>query len=783
MGAFPKFTPHWLALGLALGVSISPVQARTPPVPGSPDFFAHCQSLLSRLGLVGKIATDSAPTTTLETLRNSGASPAYLEAFRVVEEGFADFPERVVWLSQPKREPRTQAWVDRLLELGESERADFRNYLRKKPIANAKLQKIAMLALYDHAVWHAYFDSFTRYPQLDEALINSLVPVLRKMPDDLLQSLYDRIPPIYANLTKMNFRPVGLTIRTDLRLAPKRAVDAFIRNTMRADEKIRAAVMAGASPLDAYAAHIEELQTRIFAKAGVSKYRADDVVSASRAVQSVLKKNGRRFPKGEVLMTGSFPNGRAKLASSDVDCVLSDPEMKPLLGEFDVAVNASLRGAYPEAKLEFHTMWQTTTPNFAADISPFQIRVNEDRVELLVYGPDQVLHQDKVRLAINYPEAESYVIHTENKDLPAGPIRAGWPYSRGPPLPLNAPVIESKLALENALASIGEGPSAVRKSGRWMEEPQSEPGVQKLVENILNLGETDRARVLAKIAQSPPRDSNLKRILTLALYDEAAWLAYYAEITTKPQADRALIDALTPVFSGMPTALREKLAALVRRDYANLKKEKWVRTWTGRKTYLELGPKRAIDVLIRQIYPPAPFFAKRIAEGAEPLKVYAEYLTSLREKFFTSEEFGGYQAGDLLDVATEIQLALRRNPTKITEENPSLIIAGSVPTGRARIRGSDIDLIPSHYSLEKLYPEMEKKINSLLDGRYPGANFELHSMFSTTTSVDAAVVSPVMLRVDADHVDLLVYPAFRPHARDQHFLPENYPPPIVYRLR
>lgn len=783
MGSSLKISQTWLALGLAFGLGVPIAHARTPLVPGTADFVSHCRSLLAKLGLAEKLPVVGVPDGAIRSHLGTGASPAFVEAFRTIDEGFPGFGERVVWFSQPKREPRTQAWVDLLLELGEAERGLLRDYLRAKPIANPKLQKIAMLSLYDHAEWHAYFDAFTKIPQLDDALINSLVPVLRKMPEPLLQSLYDRISPIYASLTKMNFRPVGLTIRTELRLAPKRAVDAFIRNTMRADEKLRAAVSAGMPPLDAYAAHLEELQTRIFSKAGVSIYQADDVLSASRAVQLVLKKNGPRFPKGEVLMTGSFPNGRAKLASSDVDCILSDPAMKPLLADFDVAVNETLRKRFPEAKLEFHTMRLTTTANFAADISPFQIRVGEDRVELLVYGPDQVLHQDKIRLAINYPEAESYVLHSQDMELPSGPIRAGWPYSRGPPLPVKAPMIDPAFAREKALALIDESGTGRRNPSRWMTEPHSEPEIQSLVENLLNLGEADRAFVLAKFASQPPRDPALRRILSLSLYDESAWLAYYAEITTKPQADRALIDALTPVFSGMPSSLREKLAALVRRDYAGLKKEKWVRSWYGRKTYLELGPKRAADVLIRQLYPPAPFFEKRVAEGADALKAYSEYIAILRTKFFTSAEFGGYEAKDLLDVATEIQSALRLVPPGAAGKKPSIVIAGSVPTGRARLRGSDVDLIPSHYSLEQLYPALEKKINSLLGSRYSGADLELHSMFSTTTEVDAAVVSPVMLRIDGDRIDLLVYPTFRPHARDQHFLPANYPPPIVYRLK
>ncbi len=707
----------------------------------------------------------------------AGKSPAFLRAHRIYATGFPGFPERTPWLSYPARDPRTQEWVELLLLLDDSERRLLRKAIHSRPIADPKLHKIAMLSLYDWDTWHAYFTNFSQVAQLDEALINSLMPVLRKMPEDLLQSLYDRIAPVYDNLSKLNARRVGMTVRTELRLAPKRAVDAFIRNTIRADETLSEGVKSGLHPLAAYSKFIRELRTRIFATTRkVSEYDANEVLAAGLAVQEVLRKNQKIFPQGEVLMTGSFPNGRAKLASSDVDCILSDPEMKPLLEKFDEAVNAVLRKQHPEAKLEFHTMRLTTTPNFAADINPMQIRVGIEKVELLVYGPEKVLYGDTRRLPFNYAEPESYVLNA----ISSRPVREGWPGFRTPALPIISTKIDLPTATKETSRTIDMDYAGLKDAGTWLANPAERPAIQRWVDALLSVSEAERRNLLAKIERNPPKDPHLRRVTELALYKESAWAEYYAEFSTAPQADRALFDAFTPIFANMPADLKKKLASSIRRDYPTLKKEKWVRTWTFRKKYLELGPKRAVDIAIRQLDPPAPFFQAGIREGKTASAVYGEYIALLRSKYFARGDTGGYSVDDILAAARDAQIELRKLPPGKVPH--SLVMAGSFPTGRANLATSDVDVIPSHFSIEDGYPAIQERINAGLRKKYPKANLEVHSMFATVTEIDAAIVSPIMVRVETDRIEILVYPTFRPMPGDHQYLPQNYPPPLVFEV-
>ena len=149
---------------------------------------------------------------------------------------FSSFPEKSIWLSYPRQEPITQKLVESLIQLNEAERVQALKELQQSPPKDPRLNNSLLLALYDRPTWEIFFARFTKEPLLNDSLVNSLVPVLRHMPMELRDHFYEKIRLIYPTLSKKNYTLIPF--RKELRLAPKRSVDAFIQHTMRPDEMI-----------------------------------------------------------------------------------------------------------------------------------------------------------------------------------------------------------------------------------------------------------------------------------------------------------------------------------------------------------------------------------------------------------------------------------------------------------------------------------------------------------------------------------------------------------------
>ncbi len=492
------------------------------------------------LALSASASVSLAVTAACRAIYSGSATQALAPFRKALASNFSGFPERSIWVSFPLQESITQKLVNSLLLLNAADRAQAVRELRQSPPKDERLVKSLLLALYDLPTWETFFKQFTQQPLLNDSLVNSLVPVLRHMPTELRDHFYEKIRPIYSSLSKKNF--TWLPFRRELRLAPKRSVDAFIQHTMHADEMILRDFQEFGDPLKAFQNYLDFSKQKLFTDSNKGAYKAEDVLAVGRSIQAVLRTNESELTDPYIIVTGSFPNGHADINSADLDLQLSSRDLTKLFPEMNAKINSELAAKFPQVHLYLEAMRAQTTPHFAAQINPVFLKISLTKIELLIYPAFSPLNRDQVLMPFNYEDPRTLTLEETRG---AGKVQ-------GP---------RGNQATENPELRVwvANGYLGIPAPSRWLENPYSEPATQALVEQALQLNEKERLELLQKIQSNPPKDRNVEKIFRLSLFDEKAWLDYFADFSNKPQANDALFNALVPIFSKMPQSLRSVL--------------------------------------------------------------------------------------------------------------------------------------------------------------------------------------------------------------------------------
>ena len=285
----------------------------------------------------------------------------------------------------------TRALVKELIRLPAEQRELLLHRLSASPPRDADYAKLLRLALYDRETWTAYLEQLSTTGDPVGAMNGSVIrPMMTEMPEDLKTDLYAFVRERYSSLSKRRVGPRsgGSNPEKDGSekiLAPKRALDAFIRHTLKGDELIRSRIRSGASPLEAYGAYISQIQAII----GNNAYSGHQVLDACLALQKEMRT--RLDPQSSILLFGSFPNGRANLQDSDIDMISVDQGLWPAIRE---AVPEMNRVFGPDAHLRPENHGTEIQPSdldrmerYFAEISPVQIIVGPNRIDLLIYPP------------------------------------------------------------------------------------------------------------------------------------------------------------------------------------------------------------------------------------------------------------------------------------------------------------------------------------------------------------------------------------------------------------
>ncbi|MBI2499953.1 MAG: hypothetical protein HYW02_00435 [Deltaproteobacteria bacterium] len=269
----------------------------------------------------------------------------------------------LIWEAQPwlvgrvERCPNLPGFVEELLHLSPDERRTLLSMVRDhSPPIDRDMQRVLKLALFDPETWNDFFERITMQGAYDQSLYTTLVPVLGAMPKTLQDS---------------------------------RAIDAFVRGILRPEQIISQAVRDGKTTWEAYQVYLETVRTRIFANTPYGDYTIEDVQAVVESIRAVLKKDPSLGEEASVILYGSFPNGRALIASSDLDVVPSTPRLVAFYHRMDAAISESLRPRHPDIDLRLQESPIHFDPTNMAIVNPVMLRISAAKTELLVYSPSR----------------------------------------------------------------------------------------------------------------------------------------------------------------------------------------------------------------------------------------------------------------------------------------------------------------------------------------------------------------------------------------------------------
>lgn len=671
------------------------------------------------------------------------------------------------WLAFPKGDPQTQALVEQLIGLSKPERDSLLHHLSKQKIKHSEFRRVILLALYDKATWFDFIGRATRGPLLDDSLVNSLIPIIRAMPEDLKTDVLNRVTPDYSKLSKVNF--TKFPIRTNLRLAPKRSIDALILHLIKPDEWFKQDIQITNNALESYTRYLQFLKTDIFKNSDRGNYSTPEIITVAEAIQKVLQNNISKFNgPASITITGSFPNGRAKIADTDLDSRLSHQEMHAVLDDMSAAINKAMK-VYPfPSKFTVEAMWATTTAHFAAQINPLFLRITPTEIQVEVYPAVRPLHKDSVLMDYNYEAPTRYTIKTNTFQYPISTIAAVKP-------------TRDFAWLEGKLQSGLEGFSLSVRPAKKLNAAAS---ADDIVSTVLNLDATKSSELHFQLSQGRggiTASPEAKKLIKLAVFDLKEWESFFQDTIKRPQENDALFNALVPVFAKMSMNLRNQISDWIQAAYPDISSQAWLRKGIFlKKVYGLISPQDALDVITNQVFPAKNYFEDRLKKGVTTQAAYGSFLADQHIKFYSkSARIKKYSADVIKTISEKIQLAIKKNPDLFGKEGVQIV--GRFPNGRADMDDLNIEFIVADPLNKKIAHELSYALNGKTKRRAKEF-IEVDIKTIETTTTKEAIVNPIQIKITKDTIELHVHSPIQNMDRDRYQLPHNYPAPAVYEI-
>ena len=324
----------------------------------------------------------------LPLLSHQGMESVFDRLSKQIESGFSELDQRTSWLSNPrgKSNKAVRELVGEISILSEDQRAEllkkFNNSsaLFTQAEKSTELGKIFKFFLHDEQTWIMYVEDLARRGTYSNELTQALPPALETMPISLKQKIHGKLRELYPTADKTGMKA----------LPAKRALDAVLRYTMPVEHFFPASTREGAAASQAYGAYLKAL-TEVFPEGGAAGgYGLEDVLTSCRIIRKQLQnpKLLENIRDPEMVLAGSFPNGRAKLSSSDLDVFLSDPRLEAIFKKTDAEIAAALATPSQSATpigLHLHKAPENWEAWEMGQISPVQIKITTDEIELWIY--------------------------------------------------------------------------------------------------------------------------------------------------------------------------------------------------------------------------------------------------------------------------------------------------------------------------------------------------------------------------------------------------------------
>jgi hypothetical protein len=194
----------------------------------------------------------------------------------------------------------------------------------------------------------------------------------------------------YRNVPKKRTHP-----QAAWHIGGRRLLDRALMRIERAD-LLFAAEAAKSSPTEAF---VGLLDSRI--AAFQSDYTSSEVMQILKQIQLHLRgvqlKQKVSGPEENIIVGGSFLNGKARLNVSDIDLSISNPKMEREISSLASAISNTLHVSHPGAALpiELHG----SPESFYGKINTFAVRITADKATLHVFPPGLALGGDSMQTA------------------------------------------------------------------------------------------------------------------------------------------------------------------------------------------------------------------------------------------------------------------------------------------------------------------------------------------------------------------------------------------------
>ncbi len=204
---------------------------------------------------------------------------------------------------------------------------------------------------------------------------------LESLPDDAKLEWIHSVGSIYRYVPKKDPNPTA-----SWHIGGRRLLDYSMMLLERPDLQFASDMAKGYGARAAYDRFLVQ-QNKTFG----SQYQSSEILTFAKFLQAEMQALNLGGPAPTIVLGGSFINGKARLASSDLDVSVSDPRLMRNKNAWEEKLNSILKDNYPNAALtlEMHAV----PASFYGQINPFVISIDKNQMSLLVFEPAQIANR------------------------------------------------------------------------------------------------------------------------------------------------------------------------------------------------------------------------------------------------------------------------------------------------------------------------------------------------------------------------------------------------------